>query len=73
MSVHIKRHSERIHRRRTEIHTVIIPRTIRRQTENENRRGRIECPDRFRIDLHGQRRYVVQYVDRYVYRYVGGM
>lgn len=75
MSVHINRHSERIHRRRTDLHTVIIPRANRRQTGNENRRGRIECPDRVRIDLHGQRRYVgrcvVQYVYRYVDQYVG--
>ena len=55
-SVHINRQTERIHRRRTDIHTVIIPRANRRQTGNKNTRSRIE----FQIELHGQRRYVGQ-------------
>ena len=48
-----------------------MPRAYRWQTGNENRRGRIECPDRVRIDLHGQRRYVCRYVVQYVGQYVG--
>lgn len=66
-SVHINRQTERTHRRRTEIHTVIIPRATQWHIGNENRPGWIE----FQIDLHGERQYVGRYVYSWWSQYVG--